>query len=87
MSDFEKMIAKNKDLKPFWYYVQSKNKTRANVGPIMDPTTGVLSQNTEECAKILSDFNSTVFNRETQHNIPFTSPKTLDELVHFQISL
>ena len=43
----------------------------------MDPTTGVLSQNTQEWAEILSDFYSTVFTREILHDIPFAPPKNL----------
>ena len=35
----------------------------------MDPTTGVLSQNTQEWAEILSDFYSTVFTREERESL------------------
>ena len=42
--DSENQLATNADAKPFWHYIRSKNKLKTLVGPLVDPSTGTLSE-------------------------------------------
>ena len=80
MQQFEQMLDNNSDTTPFWHYVKSKSKTRMCVEPLLN-SAGELTDNDQECAKILSDAFSSVFTNKDLKVIPFASSKTKDELV------
>ena len=58
-----------------------KCKTNTTLGPLTKLSDDGLTECSQECAQVLSDYFSIVFTAEDLNSIPFAVPKTFDELM------
>ena len=73
--EYERQIAKNAKQNPkaIWRYINSKSKTKENIGKLLkDPTKPnlELAESDKEKAEILADYFSSVFTKEPEGPIP-----------------
>ena len=83
---FERKLAANTDVKPFWHYVKSNSKVKTSIEPLIKNDDIDLTDNPQECAEVLSSTFSSVFREENLDSIPFAIPLTTDELHGFQFT-
>ena len=69
--NFEKMLASNikSDSKSFYSYVRSKSNSKESVGPLIDSSGNVVSDELQQ-AQLLNNFFSSVFTVENMNSFP-----------------
>ena len=79
-------LAPNNDVKPFWRYVQSKQKVKVSIGPLIKNSYNNLTENNQECANVLGDKFSSVFTQKDLNFIPFVPSKTQEKVFDKQFT-